>query len=145
MASYLSAFTKTLIKLFGCFCFTFYLLPKFCKWNKMRKRHVSNRFDLGPIPKHLIQKCDSVLFPNAVKVGGFIAIPGRKKVLTPDEDFKGQIFRKTPTSLYTFVQNFVSVLGSLALSFYSHQQITMETVDEKVILKHIAYFQRIIY
>lgn len=26
------------------------------------------------------EKCDSVLFPNAVKVGGFITMPGRKKV-----------------------------------------------------------------
>lgn len=89
----------------------------------MRKRHVSNQFDLGPIPKHLIQKCDSVPFPNAVKVGGFIAMPGRKKVLTPEEDFKGQIFRKAPTSFYIFVQDFAFVLGSTTLSFYSHQQI----------------------
>lgn len=95
----------------------------------MRKRHVSNRFDLGPIPKHLIPKCDSVLSPSAVEVGGFIGMPGRKAGLAPDEDFKGQTVRKAPTRLYIFAQNFAPVLGSLALSFYSHQQITMETID----------------
>lgn len=83
--------------------------------------------------------------PNAVKVGVFIAMPGRKKVLTPDEDFKGQIFRKALTSLCIFFQNFTSVLGGSALLFYSHQQITTATVEEKVILKHIAYYERIIY
>jgi len=66
-----------------------------------------------------------------VKVGGFIAMPARKKILTPDEDFKGQVFQKAPSSLYIFVQNFVPVLGSSTTSFYSHQQIIMETLDKR--------------
>lgn len=74
-------------------------------------------------------KCDSVLLPSAVEVGGFIGMPGRKEGVTPDEHFKGQTVRKAPTRLYIFAQNFAPVLGSLALSFYSHQQITMETID----------------
>jgi len=42
VASYLSAVPKTLVELFRCFCFAFYLLLKFRKRNKMRKRHVSS-------------------------------------------------------------------------------------------------------